>query len=201
MKLKELVRLRHIKRWGIVSTALHQSVAEHSAIVGLICDHIMDEFQILSTGDGKELVLQWSLWHDVPEIVTGDIPATAKKYELVNPGALALAELRTSKQYEFIRNKLRSHPKADLMFALVRFADNLEAAIFIREAGLGPHAQEGYREFVEPNLRKHAGTFCEMCGKYEWLGASEAWRRLYLLVEEVDPALVLTWPKPAPVVA
>lgn len=76
---EEVMRLSNIKRWGIVEMSRTQSVAEHSYNVAMISAMIVDRLpnEVKSSGL-REIVINWSLVHDLPELVTGDIPTPIK---------------------------------------------------------------------------------------------------------------------------
>jgi len=67
-----------LPRWGIVRVLHRQSVAEHSFYVALYADGIAD---LLGwTNESRRVhLLRSALWHDVDEIVTGDIPGPVKR--------------------------------------------------------------------------------------------------------------------------
>lgn len=85
----DVMRLSSIKRWGIVEMSRPQSVAEHSYNVAMvtlsICNRIgVDESLAVSA-------MTWALLHDLPEVVTGDIPTSLKQE---SPGTFEELESR-----------------------------------------------------------------------------------------------------------
>lgn len=74
---QQVMRLSAIRRWGIVEMSRSQSVAEHSYNVALIAGAISR--QIDSSDAMHSHILQWALAHDLPEVVTGDIPSSLKQ--------------------------------------------------------------------------------------------------------------------------
>jgi len=69
--MNTLRKAGRVKRYHTVDTIGHQTVAEHSFNVCLI---LLALFQ----GKVSSELLKAALYHDLPEIVTGDVPATAK---------------------------------------------------------------------------------------------------------------------------
>ena len=78
----EVMRLSSIKRWAIVEMSQEQSVAEHSYNVAMISMMLIDEVEEEGDVEAPELFMSlfWSLVHDLPELLTGDIPTPAKKH-------------------------------------------------------------------------------------------------------------------------
>lgn len=68
MNLRDMA---HTRRCHTVQTIGHQTVAEHSYHVALLCVE-------LCNGVPSMELLKAALYHDLPEVHTGDIPATAK---------------------------------------------------------------------------------------------------------------------------
>ncbi len=82
---EQVMRLSSIRRWGIIEMSRDQSVAEHSYNVAMIAFAIAshDSFGEVMGGDHGEFlgsVMKWALVHDLPEVVSGDIPTPVKKY-------------------------------------------------------------------------------------------------------------------------
>jgi len=75
-KFDQVMRMSSIKRWGIVEMSRQQSVAEHSFNVAIISDAICQKSSIDPTETAN--IISWALAHDLPEVVTGDIPSTVK---------------------------------------------------------------------------------------------------------------------------
>lgn len=77
-----LFRLRFIQRWSLMRSALPENVAEHSYDVALLT-HALCTIRRDVYGDeidtGRAVVL--ALFHDVAEVITGDIPAPVKHHD------------------------------------------------------------------------------------------------------------------------
>ncbi len=95
---EEVMRLSNLKRWGIVEMSRSQSVAEHSYNVAMIAVHIVDRLENVSSDKTslRSVVMGWSLAHDLPEVVTGDIPTPLKE---MMGDALGPAEGKLFPQY------------------------------------------------------------------------------------------------------
>jgi 5'-deoxynucleotidase len=149
LSLYDFLRAGHVKRWHIINTAASQSIAEHSYLVAIIAMHLCKDM-------GGELVEQqecavWALFHDAVEIRTGDIPTPAKKLirqvdyykdmdisaDQSGPDVFERLDTLLMPEAPFIAN---GEPAEDVV-RCVKMADVIEAAHWIRENGLGRHAQ------------------------------------------------------------
>lgn len=61
----------HVRRYHTLQTIGHQTVAEHSYFLTMI---LLE----LTQGQASCRLIKAALFHDLPEVITGDIPATAK---------------------------------------------------------------------------------------------------------------------------
>lgn len=75
---EEVMRLSFIKRWAIIEMSREQSVAEHSYNVAMISMMISKNMDL--SVEKKNFMVKWALFHDLPELLTGDIPTPAKNY-------------------------------------------------------------------------------------------------------------------------
>jgi 5'-deoxynucleotidase YfbR-like HD superfamily hydrolase len=130
LTLATKLRMSHVKRWHMVSTVHPQSVAEHSYRVYLIASEMAQAMQV----DYLELVEQWALWHDIPEVVLGDIPTPTKTM------MSALDELSVDDDYRSMHEMIGKEFPA--VFDIVRIADVAEAMAFLREEGIGVRARD-----------------------------------------------------------
>ena len=71
-------RMSYIPRWSVCNTLQKQSVAEHCYRVACIAGHLAKRVEAI---DDKFLVdvYEASLWHDIDEAFTGDVPTPSKK--------------------------------------------------------------------------------------------------------------------------
>lgn len=83
LQIQDKLRAAHVDRWHIVNTARRQSLAEHSYNVAMIA---MDLCNRLGKEEWRERVAVMALHHDLEEVVTGDIPSSAKPPKMWEPG-------------------------------------------------------------------------------------------------------------------
>ena len=132
MDIKTQMRLAHVRRWHIVQVDREQSVAEHTCRVQLLAQEICERAGLDPVSTYK--TIRWALWHDMPEVVLGDLPTPTKR-----GGVFDAAERATSDSYCSI---LDLTPPQSLW--IVKAADLLEAALYLEEHGRGPHAFDVY---------------------------------------------------------
>jgi 5'-deoxynucleotidase YfbR-like HD superfamily hydrolase len=119
--VREIMRLSNIKRWGIVEMARSQSVAEHSYNVAMISLAIASEIEVPWAEVSRSEILYWALLHDVPEVVTGDIPTSLKGYLDVES-----MERELCPKYKSFEDSI----KGTLAKTVVKAADYIEALQF-----------------------------------------------------------------------
>lgn len=77
-----LSRMKYISRWGLMRNSRTENIAEHSLEVAMIT-HLLCELRNRRFGgsvDVSKAVLA-AVYHDVPEIITGDLPTPVKYYD------------------------------------------------------------------------------------------------------------------------
>ena len=138
IKIQDILRAGHIKRWNIINTTRQQTLAEHLFNVAMISDTLMNA---LDKTDIRDIVLSWALVHDAPEVVCGDTPTPTKRrmeeqgldmeliYDKIDPTYKATKE--TALEVDF-----------GMPWKIVKAADLMEAEHFLKENGVGSHAKE-----------------------------------------------------------
>lgn len=156
-----LSRMKYINRWGLMRNTRQESICEHSLETAILA-HALAVLHNRRFGGNvsPERAVILALFHDVPEIITGDLPTPVKYY---NPAiSSAYKEVETVAQ-----NKLLSMLPSDLqpeyapllsqeredafLLQLVKAADKLSALIKCIE-----ERKMGNAEFAkaEQTLRK-----------------------------------------------
>lgn len=75
-------RMKYINRWGLMRNSRPENIAEHSLEVALLT-HLLCELRNRRFGgriDVSKAVMA-AVYHDVPEIITGDLPTPVKYYD------------------------------------------------------------------------------------------------------------------------
>lgn len=142
-------RMRYIGRWGLMRNSSPENVQEHSHMVAIIAHALaVIRRDVLKIDCDPNEAAVIALYHDAPEILTGDLPTPIKYY---NGEIMAAYQQVERIAAEKLLNMLPVEIKeayspiicADVgneMYALVRAADSLAAYIKCieeRKAGSG----------------------------------------------------------------
>lgn len=134
-------RLRYIGRWGLMRNTFQENVQEHSHMVAVLAHAlaVIRRDQFGGTVD-PGYVATVALYHDAPEIFTGDLPTPVKyanpairdAYKAVETSAAArlAAMLPQEMQPEFQRLLTETDPE---ILSLVKAADKLSAYLKCQE--------------------------------------------------------------------
>ena len=134
-----LSRMKHINRWGLMRNTWKESLSEHSFDVAVI------SYGLAAIGNARlkkqyhmERAALLGLFHDVSEIITGDLPTPVKyhdeeikqaykKVETIASQSL-LQMLPGDMQHEF-QSLLIANPEEAELWRLVKAADKISAYI------------------------------------------------------------------------
>lgn len=147
-------RMKYIERWALMRNSRAENISEHSLEVSMIAHGIA---VIANKRFGKnvnaEKVALIALYHDAPEIITGDMPTPIKYYNSEIKGAYREVENIACKRLLYmLPEDLRSEYE-DLFFKkeedaylwkIVKAADKISALIKCIEEG-----NSGNSEFVQ----------------------------------------------------
>lgn len=157
LTLSQRLRTGHLKRWHMVRVFREQTLAEHNSLVQIIALHAADmliENSVRFAGDVTNFrmqIMEWSLWHDMPEVVTGDLSTPLKRMMIgaCGPGSLDKIEKSVDSHYKHLVDTISNEVKM-----IVKFADLYEAVHFLHMEGHGPRAQNIELELIE-RLKDH----------------------------------------------
>lgn len=155
----DLLALADVERWGVIKTIRPQSVAEHCFAVTVIAMELHERLRQPNV-DALMQTMMWSLWHDVPETLTGDIDGKFKRDNPEFRKALVIAENRAFPWYNAAQEYVKGPVKC-----LVKTADMIETISFIEMWGVGARANDVKCELrailfdeVVPNLIRALGS-------------------------------------------
>lgn len=151
-------RQRYIKRWGLMRNVNDENLAEHSAQVAMIAHAlaVISNSRLGGNVDEGAVTLA-ALYHDAPEVYTGDLPTPIKyfdasirdSYKKIEKNA---AERLLERLPEDMRDEYRAHLEpTESVERLVKAADKLCAYLkCVEEVGCGN------REFVDAKATTEA---------------------------------------------
>lgn len=124
---QQVMRLSSIKRWAVIEMSRDQSVAEHSYNVAMISMALIDKITSQYPGAWtrpRQEILHWALVHDLPELVTGDLPTPIKAHI-----GSAVNELEEKLFPKYSKMKESMERNVDLRIAqgIVKAADWIDA--------------------------------------------------------------------------
>ncbi len=144
-----LFRMKHIKRWGIMHSLIPDYLSTHSLEVGFIAHSlaIIGNEKFGKCYDCENITVK-AIYHDVPEIFTGDIPTPVKYYSDETKQAYnAVENASLNKLTEMLPDEFRQSYMALFEYTedekrLIKAADRISAYIKCME-----ETQYGNREF------------------------------------------------------
>ncbi len=131
-----LFRMKHIKRWGIMNSLIPDHLSTHSLEVGFLAHALAmignEKFE--KNYDCDKITVK-AIYHDVPEIFTGDIPTPVKYYSKETKEAYsAVEEASLHKLTEMLPDEFKEcysrlfvHTPEEKM--LIKAADRISAYI------------------------------------------------------------------------
>jgi len=134
----DLLGLADVHRWGVIKMNRTQSVAEHSFNVAVIA---MELAERLGHDDIERDILWWSLIHDAPETLSGDIDG---KFKRDYPSVSEAVHEAEAMAFPWFVDEAPN--KYTVVNAIVKLADKIEAIQFIRTWGVGGRADSVYHE-------------------------------------------------------
>lgn len=133
-----IARMRHIDRWALMRNSLSENVQGHSHMVAVLCHAlaVIAREKFGSQVDPGQAAIA-GLYHDAPEILTGDMP-TPVKYDnpAIREAYKAVETVAADKLLSTLPEELRAsfapYVREELepeLLALVKAADKLSAHI------------------------------------------------------------------------
>jgi 5'-deoxynucleotidase len=131
-------RMRYIARWGLMRNSLPENVQEHSHMVAVLAHALaVIRRDIFGIPCDANQAAAFALFHDSPEILTGDMPTPIKYHNAEIMSAYHQVEkLSAKKLLDTLPVELKSSYEAlicfevdDDMHRLVKAADTLSAYI------------------------------------------------------------------------
>ncbi|MGN0746780.1 MAG: 5'-deoxynucleotidase [Aristaeellaceae bacterium] len=156
-----MARLRHIRRWGLMRSALPENDAEHSLQVAMIAHGLA----VLARDRYRrpvepEHVLALAVYHDATEVITGDMPTPVKYYSDTLRGAYkALEDMAADRLTAMLPEGMQKafapylRPEEDDAWQLVKAADKISAYVkCVEEQRAGNHEFDAAGENIRASL-------------------------------------------------
>lgn len=134
LKINDILRAGDVTRWNIVHTSKISTVADHQYNVTMIARAMAK-----LSGCPDSNLIKAALEHDLDEIVTGDIPSPTK--DKARAMGFEINDILQTSQRQRILGK------EELL--ILQIADTMENAWFIRNYGIGRHAEQVSLELEE----------------------------------------------------
>lgn len=131
-----LFRMKHIKRWGIMHSIIPDYLSSHSLEVGFLAHAlaVIGNEHFEKNYDCDRITVK-AIFHDVPEILTGDIPTPVKYYSSETREAYASVEAASIKKLtemlpqEYRETYLEIFNHTDEESIVIKAADRISAYI------------------------------------------------------------------------
>lgn len=170
-----LGRMKYITRWSLMRNGRPETLSEHTADTALLA-HMLCLIAQNCTGTGAglrpEVVATAALYHDAPEILTGDMPTPVKyKNDTLRSAYKAVERESARVMVSLLPDELRPQTEAYLTGAVLndaerkvlKAADRLSAIIKCIE-----ESQGGNREFEAAKEQQLAALHALDCPEAEY---------------------------------
>lgn len=134
-----LSRMKYINRWGLMRNTITENISEHSLETAFIA-HVLALYRNVRFGGSvdPERCALLAMYHDVTEIITGDLPTPVKYYNSeIKAQYDKVEKMAEEKLLSYLPDDLRGYytsllgkaPEEAELWMLVKAADKLSALI------------------------------------------------------------------------
>ena len=173
---RELRDLSFVPRWGILKTINTQSVAEHSYYVAMYADQLAD---VIEWGGPRDKLMKYCLWHDVEEVITGDIPGPAKRAMMRQVEGPKWVKERMEERFGD-ENHINPDTEAefDQIRKIVKVADLIDEVLFlVTETVMGNRS-------VAENLTYSRDRLFSAFHDLDWIDSHVEQHRLFSIIND-----------------
>ncbi len=132
-------RMKYINRWGLMRNTINENISEHSLETAFIA-HVLALYRNVRFGGNvdPERVALLAMYHDVTEIITGDLPTPVKYFNSdIRSEYNKVEEMAKDRLLGFLPEDLREYyqplfgntDEESELWILVKAADKLSALI------------------------------------------------------------------------
>ena len=156
-------RMKYINRWGLMRNTRYENLSEHSFDVAVTAHAIATIKNDVFDGNvNADRAAVLALYHDAPEILTGDLPTPVKYYNTQTKRAYDEVEKTSvSRLLEMLPEQLRTSYESvltkreedDYLWQIVKAADTINALIkCIEEEKSGNREFSGAKKGIEKKV-------------------------------------------------
>ncbi len=166
-------RMKYIRRWSLMHAARPETLSEHTAETAILAHTLcLIAKEVTGTPVRPETVAVAALYHDAPEIMTGDMPTPVKyKNERLRAAYKALEEESACQMAQLLPPALRGEMAgyltgrclSDGEKRILKAADRLSALIKCTE-----EVQAGNREFSSALAQQKAALTAMHCPEADY---------------------------------
>lgn len=137
--LADIGHSAHVTRWHSKNCHRYPSIAEHSFIVTMMASRLYNLIESFPEPEIELALLKLAMWHDMPEVITGDLPTPIKRWleTYFKDGINPLEELEESICLEYREANDCVNEKGEFLYLIFKIADVAEAYRFIQAEGKG----------------------------------------------------------------
>lgn len=154
LSIFDILRASSVKRFHIVETIREQRLSEHLFSVAVLAGEIAGRAGVRPVNIQSVMIA--ALFHDIEEVVTGDSPTQTKKR--IREAGIDVNTLFN--EYKVIVNTDVITNSVPDLEKIIKCADYLDALFFLKESGVGRHAEQAYEKLYQWSMEYFGG-----CGR------------------------------------
>lgn len=145
----------HVTRWHSKNCHRYPSIAEHAFLVTMMTSRLYHLIEVEPIPEEELALLKMAMWHDMPEVITGDLPTPIKRWmERYYPkGENPLDALEEALCPEFKAARVAMERLGPHLFLVFKMADVAEAYRFIKTEAKGSEGKSIARERMQTLLK------------------------------------------------
>lgn len=167
LSFSDLARAGHVTRWHSVRVGRPQTLAEHHYLVSMFTNKLAKDILPKITDTDRLRMVEYAMWHDLPEIICGDLPSPLKRrIEQLCPdnNPIEKIEEQIAPWLIALKKKIQVKPEQAL---IIKLADLIDAVLFIEQEGIGNHAMMVAKQLRQQFQEKIQFAKIEM-PKFPW---------------------------------
>ena len=132
-------RMKYINRWALMRNTVSENISEHSNDVAVIAHALAVIKNVRFGGDlNAERAAFLGLYHDMTEIITGDMPTPVKYYsedmrasfkEIEDKAGMKLLSMLPEDMARYYEGAFFQQPQDEYLWKIVKAADKISALI------------------------------------------------------------------------